>query len=83
VKAKTGEREMTDLRKLVKEAASAHSSAVKARSEIEALGRKLRAIMRKVYTAEFKPDDRRRLVDELSRLSGEAQWFADEMSKGR
>jgi uncharacterized coiled-coil DUF342 family protein len=76
------EPQMTDLRKLVKAAASAHASAFKARSDIESLSRKLRAIMRKVDTVQFKPDDRHRLADELSRLSGEAHWFAEQVNKG-
>ena len=42
---------------------------------------KLRAIMRKVDAAQLKTNDRQRLADELLRLSGEAQWFADQVSK--
>jgi hypothetical protein len=70
---------MIDIRKRV--FLAANTSAFKPRSDIEGLGRKLRAIMRKVDAAQLKPNDRQRLADELLRLSGEAQWFADQVSK--
>jgi hypothetical protein len=73
-------REMTDIRKQVLFAATS-KAAFKPRSDIEGLGRKLRAIMRKVDAAELKPNDRQRLAEELLRLSAEAQWFADQVSK--
>jgi hypothetical protein len=73
---------MTDTRSNVellgKAMAEAYKAASKPRRDIEQLGRKLRGIMRKVDVAEIKPNDRQRLADELSRLSGEAQWFADQ-----
>jgi hypothetical protein len=73
---------MTDTRRNVellgKAMAEAYKAAFKPRRDIEQLGRKLRGIMRKVDVAEIKPNDRQRLADELSRLSGEAQWFADQ-----
>jgi hypothetical protein len=37
--------------------------------------------MRKVDAAQLKPNDRQRLADELLRLSVEARWFADQVSK--
>ena len=43
----------------------------------------LASMSAEVDAAEIKPNDRQRLADELSRLSGEAQWFADQVSKGR
>ena len=73
---------MTDTRKFIKALSSAHVSALKARSDIEALGGKLRGIVQKVDTVRLGPDDRRRLAEELSRLAGQAQWFADGISKG-
>jgi hypothetical protein len=41
---------MTDTRKFIKALSSAHVSALKARSDIEALGGKLRGIVQKVDT---------------------------------
>ena len=73
---------MIDARKLTKALAEGYPAAFKARNDIDALGRKLRAIMRKVDVARLKPSDRQRLANELSRLSGEAQWFADQVSNG-
>jgi hypothetical protein len=64
---------MTDARKLSKALAEGYTAAFKARHDVDALGRKLRAIMRKVDVAQLKPSDRQRLADGLSRLSGEAQ----------
>jgi len=61
--------------------AAANKAAFKARSDIEGLGRKLRAIMRKFDVADVKPNERQRLAGELLRLSGEAEWFADQVSK--
>jgi len=37
--------------------------------------------MRKVDAGRLKPNDRQRLADELLRLSSEAEWFADQVSK--
>jgi hypothetical protein len=45
------------------------------------LAEKLRAIMRKVDVAHVKPNELQRLADELLRLSGEAEWFANQVSK--
>ena len=73
-------REMIDIRKQALLAA-ANKAAFKPRSDIEGLARRLRAIMRKVDAAQLKPNDRQRLADELLRLSGEAQWLADQVSK--
>jgi hypothetical protein len=61
--------------------AAANKATFKPRSDIEGLGRKLRAIMRKVDVADVKPNERQRLADELLRLSSEAHWFADQVSK--
>jgi hypothetical protein len=71
---------MADIRKQGLLAAT-NKAAFKSRADIEALGRKLRAIMRKVDAAQLKPNDRQRLADELLRLSVEARWFADQVSK--
>jgi hypothetical protein len=35
--------------------------------------------MRRIVTVELKLNDRQRLSEELSRLSDEAQWFADQV----
>jgi hypothetical protein len=74
---------MTNTRKqvLAEKFAAANKAAFKSRSDIEGLGRKLRAIMRKVDAGRLKPNDRQRLADELLRLSSEAHWFADQVSK--
>ena len=74
---------MIDTRKqvLAEGFAAANKAAFKPRSDIERLGRKLRAIMRKVDAAQLKHNGRQRLADELLRLSGEEQWFADQVSK--
>ena len=37
--------------------------------------------MREVDAAKLKTNDRQGLADELLRLSGEAQWLADQVSK--
>jgi hypothetical protein len=73
---------VTDTRNFIKALSSAQVTALKARSDIEALSTKLRSIMQKVDTVRLGPDDRRRLAEELSRLAGQAQWFADGISKG-
>jgi hypothetical protein len=73
---------MNATRKQVDALAEGCAAAFKARKNIEALGRELRGIMRKVDAAELKLNDRQRLADELSRLSGEAQWFADQVMAG-
>jgi hypothetical protein len=70
-------------RKQVAALAQGYAAAFKARTDIKELGRKLRGIMRKIDAAVPKPNDRQRLADELSRLSGEAQWFADQVSKAQ
>ena len=74
---------MTDTRKqtLAEGFAAANKAAFKPRSDIEGLGRKLRAIMRKVDVAHVKPNELQRLADESLRLSGEAEWFANQVSK--
>ena len=74
---------MTNTRKqvLAEKFAAVNKAAFKSRSDSEGLGRKLRAIMRKVDAGRLKPNDRQRLADELLRLSGEAEWFADQVSK--
>jgi hypothetical protein len=78
---------MIDTRKniqlLSKAMAAAGKAAFKPRRDVEELGRKLRGIMRRVDVTEIKPNDRQCLADELLRLCGEAQWFADQVSKGR
>jgi hypothetical protein len=75
-----GGREVIDIRKQGLLAAT-NKAAFKPRADLEGLGRKLRAIMRKVDAAQLKPNDRQRLADELLRLSVEARWFADQVSK--
>jgi hypothetical protein len=74
---------MIGTREQVDALAQGYAAAFKARTDIEELGRKLRGIMRKVDAAVLKHNDRQRLADELSRLSGEAQWFADQVSKAQ
>jgi len=61
---------MTNTRKqvLAEKFAAANKAAFKSRSDIEGLGRKLRATMRKVDVADVKPNERQRLADELLRL---------------
>jgi hypothetical protein len=71
---------VTNTRRFIKALGSAHVSALKARSDIEALSGKLRGIVQKVDTIRLGPDDRRRLAEELSRLADQAQWFADGIS---
>jgi hypothetical protein len=68
---------MKTTRKQVDALAAGYAAAFRARTDIEELGRKLRVIMRRVDAIELKLNDRQRLSEELSRLSGEAQWFAD------
>jgi hypothetical protein len=65
---------MTNTRKqvLAEKFAAANKAAFKPRSDIEGLGRKLRATMRKVDAGCLKPNDRQRLADKLLRLSSEA-----------
>jgi hypothetical protein len=73
---------MSATRNAIETLAEATASAFKARKDIEALSKKLRTVMRKVDAVRLNPGDRQRLADELSRLSGEAQWFADQVTKG-
>jgi hypothetical protein len=60
-------KELNAIRKQVDALAEGYAAAFKMRKDIEELGRKLRAIMRKVAAAELKPNDHQRLADELLR----------------